>query len=221
MATKKEQCGIRPSGTITSINASLMLVLLDGGLASSWEPLDDDTDADDVGGHPQKVIDFLDEDDDFTHGTLKVGAGKALVLALEGETGEAEVYRLASGAIALVEPPRAWWDDADNYGAKRAEVQALFDEALAGPGKNAKKAGKVEVPSGKLVTFDSNVDVAPASKVLKKPSQDGEVRSFGEDDGGVVITVSPGTYAARRQVFERKWAEDQALVVAYLERSAP
>ncbi|NOU31451.1 MAG: hypothetical protein HOO96_26430 [Polyangiaceae bacterium] len=217
MASKKTNAGQKPVGNIASINASLMLVLLDGALVPAWEPLDPDPEGDDIGGHPQKVVDFLDDDDDFVSGPLKVGKGKALVLSLEAQTGEAEVYRLANGTVALVEPPRSWWDDADNYGKKRVDVAALFDEALAGPGKGAKKAGKVDVPSGKLVTFDSNVDVAPASKVLKKALKEGDVKAFGEDEGGVVIALAPGTYAVRRQVFERKWAEDQPLVVAYLE----
>ncbi len=182
MAGKKTHAGHKPVGTIASINASLILVLLDGALVPSWEPLDPDNDGDDIGGHPQKVVDFLEDDDDFVSGPLKVGKGKALVLSLEAQTGEAELYRLPNGVIALVEPPRAWWDDADNSGKQRGEVAASFAEALAGPGKGAKKAGKVDVPSGKLVTFDANADVAPASKVLKKAPKEGDVKAFGEDE---------------------------------------
>lgn len=207
----------KPLATIAAVNASLELVLLDASLVESWEPLDEDTEGDDIGGHPQKVIDLLEEDEDFVAGPLSVGEGKALVLTLEGATGEAEVRRLGDGTLALVEPPREWWDDADNFGKRKADVAALFEDVLgpAPKGGNEKKVGKVAVRSGKVVVFDSNADLGDVAKAAKKAAE-GKVVPFGEDDAGVVIGLAAGEYVVARRVVTPKWAEDSSLVVAYL-----
>lgn len=204
--------GLKPLGSFAAVNSLLTPVLLDGSFTTAWEPLLDEPEDDDLGGHPQKIHDFYD-DDDFTHGTLKVGKGKALVVTLEGQTGEAEVYRLDDGTILFAEPPRSWWNDEDNYGSKKADVEALFTEAIAPPGKSAKKVGKLELPTGKLVAFDGHADLKPVAKTLKTKAALGDVSAFGRDDGGVVITLKSGTYVVRRRVLERKWARDQPLVI--------
>lgn len=205
----------KPIATISAVNASLELVLLDAELMSAWEPLDEDPDADDLGGHPQKIIEMLDEDDDFVAGPLTVGKGKALVLTLEGATGEAEVRRLADGTLAFVEPPREWWDDPDNYGKRKADVAALFEDVLGSAPRvgKEKKVGDVSVRSGKLVVFDANAEVKGVAKATKKVA-DGGVATFGE--GGVVFGVTPGKYVVARRVVAPRWADDQPLVVAYL-----
>lgn len=207
----------KPLATIAAVNASLELVLLDADLLPAWEPLDEDTDGEDLGGHPQKVVEMLEEDEEFVSGPLAVGKGKALVLTLEGATGEAEIRQLADGTFAFVEPPRSWWDDEDNFGDKASEVKALFEDVL-GPAPKAgkeKKVGKVSVRSGKLVAFDANADVAPAENAAKKVSE-GKVVEVGRDDGGVVLGVPPGEYIVARRVVTPKWSDDQPLVVAFL-----
>lgn len=211
MATAK-----KPLGSFVSINASVMPVFLDAKLLDAWEPLDPDSDGDDIGGHPQKIIDLLDDDEDFTHATLKVGKGAAAVVSLEGQTGEAEVYRVED-TLLVVEPPRSWWDDEDNYGKKAKHVEALFTEALTSA-PSGKAVAKVAVPSGKLVLFDSNADLEDAAKVVAKTksAKAFDVKPFGDDDGGLIVTLEPGDYSIVRKVFEPKWAKDQPLVVAYV-----
>ncbi|MBX3206168.1 MAG: hypothetical protein KF764_13945 [Labilithrix sp.] len=207
----------KPLATIASVNACLELVLLDADLVESWEPLDEDSDGEDIGGHPQKVIELHEEDDDFVAGPLTVGSGAALVLTLEGATGEAEVRRLGDGTLALLEPPREWWDDADNFGKRKADVAALFEDAL-GPAPKAgkeKQVGKVSVRSTKLVVFDSNADMGGVAKAAKKATE-GKVVPFGEDDAGVVLGLTAGEYVVARRVIEPKWADGSTLVVAYL-----
>ena len=215
--TTTKRGGLAPAGTVCAVNASLTLVFLDAGATGAWEPVHDDPDDDELGGHPQKVNEFYQADDDFTHGALKVGSGKAFVLRLEGETGEAEIYRIEHGALAFVEPPRAWWDDEDNYGTRGDDVAALFAEALGAPLSAAKKVGKIDVPSGKLVAFDSNGALRPVKTALAKPVGVGAVVPIGRDHAGVVVGVQRGAYVVRRRVFERKWAKRQKLVVAYVE----
>jgi hypothetical protein len=215
MADKKKP-GQKSVGTICSVNALLTLILLDGSLTPAWEPLLDKPTDDDLGGHPQKVHEIFEDDEDFGQRALAVGSGEALVMVLEGLTGQAEVYRLADGTVILAEPPRAWWDDEDNYGENAAAVQAMFAEAIAPPARSAKKVGKVEVMSGKLVVFDVHADLAPLAKALKKKAEPRDVKPLGSRKGGVVVTLPAGTYAVRRREFERKWAEDQLLAVAYI-----
>jgi len=213
MADKKKQD--KPLGTLESVNGSLTLVLLDADAASDWEPLDEDTDGDDLGGHPQNVVDLLEAREDFVSSALKVGARKATVLMLEGNTGEAEVYRLADGTLMLAEPPRDWWDDEDNYGGRQGEVAALFAEARASS-KPSVSVGKVQVSSGVLVAFDSNADIGKVGKAREKLTGHGDVKKVGRDGAALALAVSPGTYAVRRRVLERKWAKGSPLVVAYL-----
>lgn len=205
----------KPIGTIESINGSLTLVLLDADAVAEWEPLDEDTDGDDLGGHPQKVVDLLEADESFIHGSLKVGASKAAVLMLEGNTGEAELYRLADGTLVFAEPPRAWWDDEDNYGSRPSDVASLFEEALQGT-KPSAAAGKVQASSGALLVFDSNADIGKAGKAREKLTGEGDLKKVGRDGAALVLALAPGTYAVRRRVLERKWAKGSPLVVAYL-----
>lgn len=207
---------MKPVAQIASINASLTLVLLDAELANAWEPMDAEPDGDDVGGHPQRVIELV-SNDEVRHGALDVGAGKALVVTLEGASGMADVYKLADGTLAFVEPPRDWWEDEDNYGAKATEIGKLFDDALGGSAKTT-PIGKLSVGSGRLVAFDSNVDLAPVARLAKKLGA-GDIKGFGDDDDGVVAAIAPGTYAVSRFETTPKWAEDQPFVVAYV-RSA-
>ncbi|WP_223643695.1 hypothetical protein [Corallococcus sp. EGB] len=209
----------KPLGTISSINALLTLVLLDSEQISQWEPLDEEPEGDDIGGHPQKVTELL-EDEDFVSAELEVGNGKALVLSLEGVTGEAEIRRLEDGTLALIEPPRDWWDDEDNYGGRKDEVAQLFTDALSSTPKvgKEKRAGTILVSSGKLVVFDSNESLESASKAAKKTTNE-KVVGFGENDGGVVLGLAPGQYVIWRRVIEPKWADDQRLVIAYLRRA--
>ncbi|QSQ17569.1 hypothetical protein [Myxococcus landrumensis] len=209
----------KPLGKLSSINALLTLVLLDSEQIPHWEPLDEEPEGDDMGGHPQKVTELL-EDEDFVSAELKVGKGKALVLNLEGMTGEAEIRRLEDGTLALLEPPRDWWDDEDNYGERKDEVAQLFADALGSAPKvgKEKRAGRILVPSGKLVVFDSNESLESASKAAKKSTPE-KVVGFGENDGGVVLGLTPGPYVLWRRVIEPPWADDQPLVVAYLRRA--
>lgn len=209
----------KPLGKISSINALLTLVLLDSEQIPQWEPLDEEPDGDDIGGHPQKVTELY-EDEDFVSAELEVGKGKALVLSLEGVTGEAEIRALEDGTLALIEPPRDWWDDEDNYGERKDEVAQLFSDALSSAPKagKEKRAGKILISSGKLVVFDSNENLESASKAAKKTTNE-KVVGFGENDGGVVLGLAPGQYVIWRRVIEPEWADDQRLVIAYLRRA--
>jgi hypothetical protein len=171
---------------------------------------------DDLGGHPQKVHEFYEKDEEFDHAMLKVGKGKAFVMVLEGQTGEAEVYRLADGTVILAEPPRVWWEEDDAYAKKAVDIAEMFGEAIAPPASSAKKIGSLEVTSGKLVAFYVHADLRPAAKTLKKTAVPGSVKAFGDDEGGVVIALKPGSYVVRRREVTRKWAKDQPLVVAYI-----
>jgi hypothetical protein len=209
----------KPLCKVSAINAFLSLVLLDSEHLPEWEPMDEEPEGDDIGGHPQKVIELY-EDEDFVSAELAVGKGKALVLSLEGVTGEAEIRRLEDGTLALLEPPRDWWDDEDNHGERKDEVAQLFADALSGAPKvgKEKRAGKVLVSSGKLVVFDSNENLKSASRAAKKTT-DAKVVSFGDNDGGVVLGVTPGQYVIWRRVIAPKWADDQRLVIAYLRRA--
>ncbi|MCE9672629.1 hypothetical protein LY474_32960 [Myxococcus stipitatus] len=209
----------QPLGKICAVNASLSLILLDSEQIPEWEPMDEDPEGDDLGGHPQKVIELY-EDEDFVSAELDVGKGKALALNLEGMTGEAELRRLEDGSLALLEPPWDWWTDEDNYGERKDEVARLFKDALSGAPKagKEKRAGKVLVSSGKLVVFDSNESLESASKAAKKATN-GKVVGFGDNDGGIVLGLTPGQYVIWRRVIEPKWADDQPLVIAYLRRA--
>lgn len=207
----------KPLATLVAVNASLELVLLDAACASAWEPADEEPDAEDLGGHPQKVVEMLEDDDDFVAGPLPVGKGKALVLTLEGATGEAEVRRLGDGTFAFLEPPREWWDDADNYGARKPDVAALFDDVLSESptlGKE-KKAGTVSVPSGRLVVFDVFAALRGIATATKKTAE-GTCVKLGRDGNAVVLGVPPGVYVINRRVVTPKWAKDQPLVIASL-----
>ncbi len=210
----------KPLATIAAVNASLELVLLDATYASAWEPLDDDPDAEDLGGHPQKVVEMLEEDEDFIAGPLTVGKGKALVLTLEGATGEAEVKQLGDGSFALLEPPREWWDDPDNYGSCKSDVAALFDDVLGDAPKLGKEktVGTVSVPSGKLLAFDACADLSGLASATKRAAE-GKCVKLGRDGAGVVLGLPEGAYVVSRRVIKPKWATDQPLVVATLRPS--
>ena len=64
--------------------------------------------------------------------------------------------------------------------------------------------------------FDSNADLTPATDASKAKRDIGDVAVFGEDKGGVVATVKPGSYVVRRQMFEVEWSSAE-LVVAYVQ----
>jgi upstream activation factor subunit UAF30 len=202
--------------SVCAMNGALTLVLLDGALANEWQPLLDEPEDDDLGGHPQKVVELLEADAKFTSGTLKVGAGRALVLSLEGISGEAEVYRLPDGALVLAEPSRAWWNEDDNFGKNAGGVESMFAEALEAPPEDARQVSTVAVPSGKLLVFDASSDLTRANKSLKKSLAVGDVKRFGLDGDGLVLALEPGAIAVRRRVFSPRWAKRQQLVVVYL-----
>ena len=178
------QVALRPLGSICAVTGALTLVLLDSAQVTSWEPAFDEPLDDDLGGHPQRVIDLLDADEEFVAASLKVGKGKAMVLELEGRSGEGELYDLPSGAFALVEPTLSWW--LDNFPAKATDIQALFTDAFDAAAKTA-KTRTIAVSSRKLALFDSNADVAPAAKARAKAIGHGKVVRFGRDGDGLLL----------------------------------
>lgn len=208
LATK---VAVRPLGSVCASNGALTSVLLDSGLVPSWEPRYEGPLDDDLGGHPQRVIDLLDADARFVAAPLRVGkGGKALVLDLEGISGEAEVYHLPDGTLALVEPTLSWWRE--SFPKRAADIQALFEDAFD-PSAKTKKVGSVAVPSGKLAIFDSNADLTPAEKA-RSALAPGALASFGRDGDGVFVGVPRGTYAVGWRVIKPAWAKKNALVVA-------
>lgn len=190
-----------PIGSVSAINASLTLVLLDRASAPAWKISVPQPDGHFSPGHPAEILDG----DDDVH-VLDVGGRTALAMTLEGMTGVAEVFRLGPDRLAFVEPGKDWW--LENFGQKAKKVDALFAELLGGDvPEDAEEVGELEITSGQLVAFDM------WNRLESLPAQEGEIRG---ECAGAVVALPAGKYRVSRHVVEVDWADDAECAVAYV-----
>ncbi|HEY4178034.1 MAG TPA: hypothetical protein VGM90_14405 [Kofleriaceae bacterium] len=182
-----------PIATIASRTSSLTVALFDASTASDWVPSKAAANKAQFTGHPAEILRGLAKGEDIA--AIDVGASSGVAFELEGKSGRIEVYRVDDSTIALVAPPRSWWQQ------PAAEVDALFAEALA-PDEGDET--DLEVPSGKLAIVYMWLDDVGAAV-------------SGKSDGCAVIEVGAGTHRLHKREIESPW--DQPLVVMYIARA--
>ncbi len=204
---------MQPIGTLVSSTASLTLVVFDAAAATDWIPTKPAATKAQFTGHPAEVMRGLGKGEEVA--AVDVGASSGFAFELEGKSGQVEVYRIAGG-LALVAPPRAWWE-AHHPG----DLDALFGELLDAS-DDASELGELELGSGKLAAvylWHKKVGAAQALAAALAPDA---AQTFGdgysEGDGGLVVDVGPGAYRLARHELAAPWADDQVVVAMYLTR---
>ncbi len=211
-----------PIGSLASLNASLTIVVFDARSATDWVPTRPAATKAQFTGHPAEVMRGLAKGEEVA--AIDVGASGGYAFELEGKSGRLDVYRLADDTFALVAPPRDWWLDAAHHGAHAAEVDALFDAALAADPatEDATEVGPLELPSGKLAAvYLWHKKIGAARELALTVPRAGALAfgdGYGAGNAGLIVDVGPGTYALARRELEAPWDPAQALVVMYLTR---
>jgi hypothetical protein len=200
-----------PIGSIASLTASLTVAIFDARSAADWVPTKPAATKAQFTGHPAEIMRGLAKGDDVT--AVDVGASSGFAFELEGTSGKLEAYRLASGALALVAPPRSWWQAAD--------ADALFAEVLgAGAVDEAIEVGELELVSGKLAVVYLWLKKVGAARDLAATVPSGGALAFGDGygdgNGGLIIDLPPGLYRLLRHEIAAPWDPAQALVAMYL-----
>ncbi|MEJ7597414.1 MAG: hypothetical protein WKG01_05845 [Kofleriaceae bacterium] len=202
-----------PIGTIASLNASLTLVVFDARAATEWIPTKPAATKAQFTGHPAEVMRGLGKGEETT--TVDVGADSGYAFELEGKSGQIEVYRLDDDSVALVAPPRAWWQ------GDVAAIESLFADALETM-DDATEVGPLELPSGKLAAVYLWLKKVGAARDLAATVSAGASLAFGdgygEGNGGLVVDVGTGTHTLLRREIEAPWDRSLSLVVMYLRR---
>ncbi len=200
-----------PIGTIASLNASLTVAIFDARSATDWVPTKPAATKAQFTGTPAEIMRGLAKGEEMT--AVDVGASSGFAFELEGKSGKIDAYRLADGTIALVAPPRAWWE--------ASEADGLFDDVL-GPGgvDEATEVGELELPSGKLAIVYLWLKKVGAARDLAATVPSGGALAFGDGygdgNGGLIIDLAAGRYRLLRHEVAAPWDEDQALVAMYL-----
>jgi hypothetical protein len=200
-------------GSLTSANASLIIVVFDAQSATDWVPTKPAATKAQFTGHPAEVMRGLAKGAEAT--AIDVGASGGFAFELEGKSGRTEVYRVDDRTLALVAPPREWW--LANHKDHAAELDALFAELLGADVGRGSEIGELELASGKLAAvylWHKKVGAArdlaatvPAGGAL--PFGDG----YGESTSGLIIDAGPGRYVLQRHEVAAPWDDDQNLVM--------
>jgi hypothetical protein len=202
---------VPPIGSIASLNASLIVAIFDARSATDWVPTKPAATKAQFTGHPAEIMRGLAQGPELT--AVDVGASSGFAFELEGKSGKLEAYRLADGTLALVAPPRAWW--------QAAEADTLFAELL-GPGgvDEATEVGELELASGKLAVVYLWLKKVGAARELAATVPSGGALAFGDGygdgNGGLIVDLPPGRYRLLRHEIEAPWDATQALVAMYL-----
>lgn len=200
-----------PIGSIASLNASLIVAVFDASSATDWVPTKPAATKAQFTGHPAEIMRGLANGPDLT--AVDVGASSGFAFELEGKSGRLDAYRLADGTLALVAPPRAWW--------QVAEADALFAEMLGASGLDAAtEVGELELVSGKLAVVYLWLKKVGAARDLAATVPAGGALAFGDGygdgNGGLIVDLAPGRYRLLRHEIAAPWDESQALVAMYL-----
>lgn len=201
----------KPIGTIASLNASLTVAMFDARSATDWVPTKPAATKAQFTGTPAEIMRGLAKGEEMT--AVDVGASSGFAFELEGKSGKIDAHRLADGTLALIAPPRAWWQTAD--------ADALFDDVLgAGGVEEAHEVGELELSSGKLVIVYLWLKKVGAARDLAATVPSGGALEFGdgygEGNGGLIVDLPPGRYRLLRHEVAAPWDADQALVAMYL-----
>jgi hypothetical protein len=200
-----------PIGSIASLNASLTIAIFDARSAADWVPTRPAATKAQFTGHPAEIMRGLAKGEDVT--AVDVGASSGFAFELEGKSGKLDAYRLADGTLALVAPPRSWWQatDADALFAEILEVDAIAD---------ATDLGALELVSGKLAVVYLWLKKVGAARDLAVTVPSGGALAFGDGYGdgnsGLIIDLPPGSYRLLRHEVTAPGDPAQALVAMYL-----
>jgi hypothetical protein len=200
-----------PIGSIASLTASLTVAVFDARSAADWVPTRPAATKAQFTGHPAEIMRGLAKGEDVT--AVDVGASSGFAFELEGTSGKLDAYRLADGTLALVAPPRSWWQAGD--------ADALFADILgAGAIADATEVGELELVSGKLAVVYLWLKKVGAARDLAATVPSGGALAFGDGYGdgnsGLIIDLPPGQYRLLRHEIAAPWDPAQALVAMYL-----
>lgn len=199
-------------GEIAAINASLNVIVADGGVIVGYSGAGADND---------RAIEFLTTEpyDEDWHGRLSIGDADALVLSLDVGAGMATVYRLGPDRFAVVEPcqdglAEEHEDDPDSI---PADFAAQIASALRKPPEPPEPIGMIEIPSGILVVGDCYDSYREQSRAIldHAAAAPGQIVDIDDHLGSLAIRVSPGTYRVTRLKHDLDWTE---LGIAFIER---
>ncbi len=210
-----------PIATIASQTASLTIAVFDASTAGAWVPTKAAATKAQFTGHPADIMRGLGKGEELT--AIDVGASAGFAFELEGKSGRIEVYRVDAATVALVAPPRAWWNDAANHGAHANEIEALFVDALEADGPDAAtELGELELSSGKLAAvYMWHKKVGAARELAAAVSSGGALAfgdGYGEREGGVVVDLGPGKHRLLKRELDAPWDDGPSLVVMYFVR---
>jgi len=200
-----------PIGSIASLNASLTVAIFDARSAADWVPTKPATTKAQFTGHPAEIMRGLAKGEDVA--AVDVGASSGFAFELEGKSGKLDAYRLADGTLALVAPPRSWWQaaDADALFTEILEVDAVADGI---------DFGELELASGKLAVVYLWLKKVGAARDLAATVPIGGALAFGDGygdgNGGLIIDLPPGAYRLLRHEVAAPWDPALALVAMYL-----
>lgn len=177
---------------VTSINASLDMLVADAHVAQSFQGIGNADDADDdelVGSDWEKLTAALDGG---PAGSFSLPGGKVLALTLGFGAGRVSVWAPAGEkpASRLVLFEGSFPEDEESLAG---EDRALFLEHIASASRKAHRVGAVTVPSGRLVLMPSTDGCADVGRLLGRALPKPAV-SCGQDRGGCLVAVEPGRY---------------------------
>lgn len=214
---------LQPIGSLASLNASLIIAVFDAQTATEWVPTKPAATKAQFTGHPAEIMRGLSKGEEVA--AIDVGASSGFAFELEGKSGQLEAYRLANGTIALVAPPRSWWNDPAHHGDHADDVGALFAEVLGASAiDEAIEVGQLEVRSGKLAAVYVWMKKVGAARDLAATVPSGGALAFGdgygEGNSGLIVDIGAGRYLLMRHEVAAPWDGDQPLVAMYLVRDA-
>jgi hypothetical protein len=201
---------MEPLAIISSQTASLTIAVFDAATATAWVHTKAAATKAQFTGHPAEVMRGLGTGDDVA--PIDVGASNGFAFELEGSSGKLAVYRIDERTLALVAPPRAWWDD--------PRADGLFAEALRRDALDAAdEVGELESTSGRLAAVYIWHHKVGLALGLVPPA--GGATTFGDgygEDSGVVVDIGAGMHRLLKRELAAAWDDTRALTVMYLAR---
>ncbi len=209
----------QPIGTIASLNASLTIAVFDAANATDWVPTKPAATKVQFTGHPAQIMRGLAKGEELT--AIDVGPSSGYAFELEGKSGQLDAYRLDDRTLALVAPPREWWNE--HHGDHATELDVLFAEVTGAANiDDASEIGQLELASGKLAIVYLWLKKVGAARDLAATVPRGGALAFGdgygEGNGGLIVDLGAGKYRVSRSEIAAPWDDEQSVVAMYFVR---
>jgi hypothetical protein len=185
-AQKKAPPKIERLGNVTSINASLAMLVADARVAAKFQGVDNGEDENSANSDWDRLREALDDDD---CAKLDLGGARALALSLNMGSGQVKVWAVGDRLVLF---EGFFEDDEDSLDKDDREI---FHEYIAGPpADDAQKIGDIAIESGLLVLMPST-DACPDVAAYEKKKPKSRATKCGDEKCGLLIAMDASRYA--------------------------